>query len=314
VRARAVKESSHTEIVDSILVRFSVALPRIDAGAEFIRPSALLQIAQAAEAAGLDACHVTDHPFPLAGDTAAGRQSFDPFSTLAFIAAGTNRLLLHTNVLVPAYRNPFLVANEAMTVNHLSGGRLILGVGAGYLEPEFAALGVNFAERNELIDEAIEAMRMAWSGDPITYSGRHWLAAGNALPVLEHPVAPPIWAGGNSTRAMERAVAACQGWSPFQSPSSRSAVTRTGTIGTLADLRAKVAHLNRIVELRGRTQPLDICFLIRNAWSDVPDDLILGELAEFADIGVTWIALAVEASSLEGTIDRIHALGTLLRS
>ncbi len=295
-------------------MRFSVALPRVDAGNEFIRPAALAAIARAIEEAGLDACHVTDHPFPLAGNTATGRQALDPFSTLAFAAAATKRINLHTNVLVLPYRNPFLVASAASTLNQLSEGRLILGVGAGYLEPEFAALGVNFAERNDLVDEAIMVIRQAWHGAPVTRTGRHWLANGNALPTLEQASTPPIWMGGNSKLAMGRAVASCEGWSPFQSPGSRSAVTRTGAIATLADLRSKINELNKVVELSGRTQPLDICFLIRGVWSNAPDELILAQLSELSDMGVTWIAFSIEAGSVPAMIDRLHALGTLLGS
>lgn len=295
-------------------MRYSVALPRVDAGREFLAPAALASIARAIEVAGFDACHVTDHPFPLAGNTATGRQALDPFSTLAFVAAATTRISLHTNVLVLPYRNPFLVASAASTLNQLSEGRLILGVGAGYLEPEFTALGVNFAERNELVDEAIMVIREAWHGAPITRAGRHWLANGNGLPMLGHANAPPIWMGGNSKVAMERAVASCEGWSPFESPGSRSALTRTGTIATLADLRNKIEEVGRIIERKGRTRPLDICFLIRGAWSNAADELILAQLSELNEIGVTWIALAIEAGSVPAMIDRIHAVGALLRS
>lgn len=193
------------------MMRFSVAMPRVDAGMAFIRPAALAAIAQAIEEAGLDACHVTDHPFAMAANKALGRQAMDPFSTLAFLAAATRHIKLHTNVLILPYRNPFLVASAAATLNQLSEGRLILGVGAGYLESEFMALGASFAERNELVDEAISAIRHAWQGEPIQLSGRHWLANGNALPFLEQSTAPPIWMGGNSKLAMDRAVAFCEG-------------------------------------------------------------------------------------------------------
>jgi len=291
-----------------------MALPRVDAGMEFIRPEALATIAQTIEAAGLDACHVTDHPFPLAGNTATGRQALDPFSTLAFVAAATRHIKLHTNVLILPYRNPFLVASAASTLNQLCEGRLILGVGAGYLEPEFAALGVNFAERNELVDEALSILRLAWQGTPITRTGLHWRAEGNALPILGQATTPPIWMGGNSKLAMQRAIASCEGWSPFHSPSTRSALTRTGTIATLADLRRKIEELDRIIELSGRTQPLDICFLLRGAWSNASDELILDELAELSDMGVTWIALSVEASSVSAMIERIQALGAVIGS
>ncbi len=146
-------------------MRVSVSLPvdKMDSGAEFVSGEAIAKMARAAEEAGFDACFVTDHPMPderwLAG---GGHHALDPFVALSFAAAATHRLRLQTHVLVAAYRNPFLTAKAAASLDALSNGRVILGVAAGYLEAEFAALGVDFAERNELCDAAIRTMRRGW--------------------------------------------------------------------------------------------------------------------------------------------------------
>ncbi len=95
-------------------------------------------------------------------------------SGLAFAAASTTTLRLQTHVYVAAYRNPFLAAKGVATLDALSGGRVILGVAAGYLRPEFGALGVDFDERNELLDECIEVMRKVWTEDEVAYEGRHF--------------------------------------------------------------------------------------------------------------------------------------------
>src|SRR6267378_2734310 len=97
-------------------------------------------------------------------------------AALGFCAAVTRRLLLMTLLLVLPYRNPLLAAKAAATVDVLSGGRLVLGVGSGYLRSEFAALGVDFAERGALFTEAIEAMRGIWAADNYGYVGRHFTA------------------------------------------------------------------------------------------------------------------------------------------
>src|SRR5262245_21320264 len=134
-------------------MRLSLGLEtaRSDQPEEFTTGEAIAEMAKAAEAAGFDAVFVTDHPFPddrwLAG---GGHHALDPFVALAFAAASTTTLRLHTNLYVAAYRNPFLSAKAVATLDHLSNGRVILGIGAGYLEPEFDALGVAFDERNDL--------------------------------------------------------------------------------------------------------------------------------------------------------------------
>ncbi len=125
-------------------MRLSLGLEtsRSDRPEEFVTAEAIAEMAKAAEAAGFDAVFVTDHPFPddrwLDG---GGHHALDPLVALAFAAAATSTIGLHTNLFVLAYRNPFLSAKGIATLDQLSNGRVILGVGAGYLEPEFAALG-----------------------------------------------------------------------------------------------------------------------------------------------------------------------------
>ncbi len=136
-------------------MRLSVGLPthRVDRADEFVTADAVAQLAAAAEAAGFDAVFVTDHPFPTDGWLAhGGHHALDPLVALAFAAAATRTLRLHTNLFVLAYRNPFVSAKAIATLDVLSGGRVILGVGAGYLEGEFDALGAPFDERNDATD------------------------------------------------------------------------------------------------------------------------------------------------------------------
>src|SRR6266478_2440043 len=117
----------------------------------------------------------------------------------------------------------------------LSGGRFILGVAAGYLEPEFAALGVLFDERDDLADEAIRAMKAAWGGE-----GRHFVARGHtALPRPLQQPHPPIWVGGNSKRAIRRAVLLGDGWMPIFNPAAHAGRRRTPAIESAADVRAE---------------------------------------------------------------------------
>ena len=191
-------------------MRVSYGLPthRVDCGEEFLAPGAIGELAAAAEAAGFGAVYTTDHPFP--GDdwlAHGGHHALDPLVALSFAAAATSTIRLHTNLFILAYRNPFLAAKGIATLDVLSGGRTVVGIGAGYLEPEFDALGVPFAERNDRMDEALAAMEAAWSGRSVTFEGAGFRAPGNTmLPRPRQLPRPPLWVGGNSRRAIRRAV------------------------------------------------------------------------------------------------------------
>src|SRR5262245_32167890 len=135
------------------------------------------EVAAAAEKAGFDAIALTEHPIPGASWLrAGGHQSLDPFVALGFAAAATTRLRLMTNLSVAPYRNPFLLAKAAATVDRLSGGRLILGLGAGYQKSEFFALGVDASERAALFEEALDVLPLHWRGEPFTHQGLHFNA------------------------------------------------------------------------------------------------------------------------------------------
>jgi len=139
-------------------MHFSLGLPPFaDRPEEFVSGKAVREMSQHAESLGFGAVYVTDHP---AGDQkwleTGGHHALDPFVALSFAAASTTTLRLQTHVLVLAYRNPFLTAKSVLSLDVLSGGRLTLGVAAGYLRSEFNALGVDYDERNALADEAID--------------------------------------------------------------------------------------------------------------------------------------------------------------
>jgi len=151
-------------------------------------------VLEAAEAGGFGAVGFTDHPIPSRRWLeAGGHNALDPFAALAFCAAVTEQIRLMTNVVVVPYRNPFLLAKMVATVDVLSEGRTILGAGTGYLRAEYRALGVEFDERNELFDEALDTILAAWSGDEVTFEGRHFTASSNrAHPEPVQQPHPPL--------------------------------------------------------------------------------------------------------------------------
>jgi probable F420-dependent oxidoreductase len=298
-------------------VRFSVQLPtdRVDRGDEFVSAAGVAALARAAEAAGFDACFVTDHPFPGQRWLAAGgHHTLDPFVALSFAAAATERIRVQTNVLVLPYRNPFLAAKAAASLDVLSGGRLVLGVATGYLESEFAALGADLGERNERSDEAIRAMVAAWTGEDVRFEGRHFAARGNTM--LPHPAQkphPPLWVGGNSRRAIRRAVELGQGWIPFPTPARLASHLRTAALESEEDLAARLSYLREHAEKVGRSAPLDVCFvpfgLDTSSSGGVDPDEFLETVARLEALGVTWASIGLPARSRAEWCDRVGRFG-----
>jgi probable F420-dependent oxidoreductase len=286
-------------------MRFSVQLPtdRAHQDLEFIGQDAIAEMARAVEAAGFDACYVTEHPFPTDGWLGAGgHHAIDPFVSLAVAATTTRTLRLHTNILVLAYRNPFLTAKAVASLDAVSGGRVILGVAAGYLEGEYRALGADFAHRNEITDEALVAMKRAWSEKSLRFRGRDYEATGNTM--LPRPLQkphPPIWVGGNSRRAMRRVVEHADGWLPFPLPAEFRDRTRTDAIESVDDLRRKIELLRELAANAGRAEPLDVCFVPfghgMNSQKQVDAGAFCETVGELEAIGVTWLALGLPCES-----------------
>jgi probable F420-dependent oxidoreductase len=285
-------------------VRYTVALPtdQVGQGEEFVTAPAVAEMAAAIEAAGFDACHVTDHPFPP-GEwvSSGGHHSLDPLVTLAVAAAATTRLRLHTNVFVPAYRNPFIAAKGIATLDALSGGRVILGVAAGYLAGEFDALGAPYKDRGAALDAALAAMTRAWAGQEVVADGDGWAAKGNVM--LPRPSAaphPPIWIGGNSRAARRRAAAVGQGWSPFPARRGMAAATGTAPLDGPDALRRGIAELRSEAQRHGRTEPLDVCmtpFSHPHHRPALDPARLLDEAAELAALGVTWLSIRLPSPS-----------------
>lgn len=224
---------------------------------EFLQPEAVTEIATCLERAGFDGCTLTDHPVPTGRWLdAGGHYAQDPFVMLALVAAVTKKLRLHTGILVLPYRNPFITARSVATLDLFSGGRVTLGVGSGYLKGEYKALGVDFERRNELMDEYLRALKLAWTQDEFTFEGTGYTALGNRI--IPRPVQkphPPLMIGGNSKRAIRRAVELGDGWCPFFTPPGVSQTSRTASMTTEADLIEGIKYMREYSEQFGRKEP-----------------------------------------------------------
>ena len=251
------------------------------------------ELAVVAERAGWKGFSFTEHPAPTAKWLeSGGHQSLDPFVALGHVAAVTSEIKLLTYIAVLPYRNPASLAKSAATVDKLSNGRFILGVGAGYLKAEYFALGVDFDERNVLFDEALDVLPLHWSGEPFDYAGTHFNCRGTIgrpRPV-QQPI--PIWIGGNAAITLRRVAERAQGWMPLTGPAGLFSTVRSPQMTTTDDL---VERLQRLRSLAGdRFADLDICV----AYTDgAIDDFTRNverhrdTLGRLAESGATWVVV-----------------------
>ncbi|MEX5634858.1 LLM class F420-dependent oxidoreductase [Parafrankia sp. FMc2] len=281
---------------------------------DFLDPGPLGDVARAVEKAGFDALSLTEHPVPGARWLEnGGHQSLDPFIGLGYVAAVTERLRLLTHLSVAPYRNPFLLAKSAATVDKVSGGRFTLGIGTGYQKSEFYALGVDFEERNALFDEILDVLPLHWSGEPFSFKGLHFDARNviaQPRPVQD-PI--PIWIGGNSKLSRRRVAARGQGWMAMSGGPQLSTTARTVSIGSLADLGTMIREMRDAAAANGRTDLIDVSYSYSGVTS--PDavttdvDRHREALAEIEKAGVTWTLISSRTRSAAETIAFVEAFG-----
>ncbi len=191
-------------------MKFGIHLPQIG---EHVTPEMVGSAAREAEELGYDSIWVNDHLAVPADAPYPPACILEPIITLTWAAAQTKTIVLGTSVLLLALRHPVHLAKELASLDILSGGRLILGAGVGWLEGEFEALGIPFAERGPRTDESIRLLRACWSEDPIESEAEIIAAKTKNIRALPQPGRRiPIWIGGNSAAARRRAKQMGDGW------------------------------------------------------------------------------------------------------
>ncbi len=198
------------------MVQFSFRPPNADYLGFEATTEGIIQTARKAEELGYDAVFVNDH---IIVDTSprstAWANTYDPFIALSFIAAHTTRIAIGTSVLIMPYRNPIATAKMMATLDQMSGGRVIAGIGVGWSETEYSALGVPFRERGARTNEYLRIWQACWGPDEVSFEGKFFSFANmriNPKP-LQQPH-PPIWVGGSSAAALRRAAEFAQVWQP----------------------------------------------------------------------------------------------------
>ena len=270
--------------------RFGTSLPgvqqipaRAQAWERAIGGAQVLEAARAAERAGFDWVSCSDHvAVPVSRAAAMGASWFDAGSTLAFVAGATTRIRLLSHVLVLPYRHPLVIAKQYGTLDHLSGGRLILGVGSGHLKPEFKVLGADFDRRGTVSDDYLAAIAAAWSEEVMV-----------APRVAQRP-RPPIWVGGNSRAALRRAARLADGWVPWQLEPEACA--------------AAVADARRLRAEAGGPEAFEVVAPLAVP-AGVTADALVAAVARWRAAGATAFHVGIAAGGLADLLARLEWFG-----
>jgi probable F420-dependent oxidoreductase len=298
-------------------MRFTAEYPILsdDDGGSWIDPANVAKFAIAMEAAGFDAIAFTDHPAPsgkwLRG---GGHETFDPFVALGYLAGVTSRIRLMTHLVVVPYRNPFIQAKSMTSVDVLSGGRATFVLGTGYLRSEFAALGVDMEERNDLLDEAVEVIKGVWTNEEFSYVGRHFSAQGQTQrPAPVQTPHPPLWMGGNSKVNLRRIAQWGQGWAAMMGSPELVKTTRTAGIYSIEDLAKSIGYLGEQLVENGRTlADVDICATLPSLrLSDsLSNQERIDDIGKAAAVGCTWVGATIPHGSLAAALEAVEQFGT----
>jgi probable F420-dependent oxidoreductase len=284
----------------------------------------ILALVREGERLGLHSAMVADHivfpvesrsayPYTLDGKHPSVGDALDAFSILGLVAGATERLRLVTSVLVLPYRNPVLTAKMAASLDVLSGGRLTLGVGAGWLKEEFEALNSPpYEARGAVTDEWITIFKQLWSCSPASFEGRFYRYADiRCEPFPVQRPHPPIWVGGHSRAALRRTARHGDGWHP---------------VGAVAasplpppEMRSNIETLKRLTEAEGRDfSALTISYKAalydvgiaspdgsRRPFSGRPTE-IAGDIRTFAAIGVHELIFDFRGQSIAESVERLE--------
>jgi probable F420-dependent oxidoreductase len=265
-------------------------------------------VARVAEHAGFAYVAVCDHvAIPKSRAPAMSTTWYDCVATLAYLAGLTQRVRLLSHIYVLPYRHPLAAAKQWMTLDALSGGRAILGVGTGHLEAEFAALGVDFHRRGALLDEAIDAVRAAFADDFSAHAGAAW--SYHEMGQQPRPVQPrvPIWVGGSSPAALRRAAERGDGWLPQGPPEGGM----SAGIARLQEMRDRAGRAGRPFTVGALSGPLyvgDPRWDVGRAVHGSPEQ-IAAFLRVLAGFGVDQIQVAFRSRDVHELYDQLRVFG-----
>jgi probable F420-dependent oxidoreductase len=259
-------------------------------------PRELRRVAEAADRLGFHHLSCSEHvAIPASVAATRGARYYDPAATLGFFAACTEQIRLLTHVVVLPYHHPLAVAKRFGTLDRLSGGSVILGVGVGSLQEEFCLLGADFAGRGARFEEALVALRAALGSERPDHRGVHYSFSDLILdptPVQSHV---PIWLGGRSPRSLRRALRYADGWDPF----------RYGA----AELEALLQQARDWPEWRQRRTSFALALTPARPFdlsTEIGIAAAAGAVAQFESIGATILNLRFRSRDAGDYIDQLE--------
>jgi len=260
----------------------------------------LVAVAQAADRLGYHHLGASEHvAVPIDVDPRRGLRYWDLLSTLAFLAAKTERIRLATNMVVLPYHHPLEVLKHYSTLDRLSGGRVILGIGVGSLQEEFALLGRQFKGRDARADDAIRAIRAGWGKQVQHYRGAHFSYENFAVDPIAVQERVPIWVGGRTERSLRRAVELSDGWVPFLLEPEQ--------------LATMLSRARQTKAWQQREHPLEIVLWPEPAVDALNDaDRVRRQAHEYLDLGATILNYRFHSESLAHHLDQMARLVELL--
>jgi probable F420-dependent oxidoreductase len=268
----------------------------------------LVAVARAADRAGLSYVAVCDHvAIPKDRADAMGTTWWDTVATLSYLAAVTERVGLLSHVSPVGYRHPLQTAKQWLTLDRLSGGRALLGVGAGHVEGEFEALGVDFSRRGRLLDEVIDALRGAFADELTSHHGETWSYDDMVLGPRPVQARIPIWVAGSSPAALRRAAERGDGWLPQGPPAGGM----SAGIARLRELRERAGRAGQPFTIGALSGPLYVGqpgWDIGRAVAGSPEELATF-LRSLRDLGVQQIQVRFRSRDHRELCDQIRAFG-----
>ncbi len=302
-------------------MHFGFALPSRGALA---RPDTLVKLAERADALRYSSAFVTDHvviptayssTYPYSPTGKAGSDwnegYLEPLALLSFLAGATSRVRLGTSVLVVPYRNPVVTAKMLATLDVMSGGRVILGAGVGWLREEFEALhSPPFDERGKVTDEYLRLMRDCWTREPVAFDGTYYrMGPVSALPKPAQKGGIPIWTGGHTDVALKRAGELADGWHPIghRAPASLYPAEYAEKVAVIHDWARKAGRNPKTITLSFRV-PLEL--RPKRAKAPGGDRIpfrgtaaeVIQDIREYEALGVTHVVFDLTPQDLRGQL------------
>jgi probable F420-dependent oxidoreductase len=300
---------------------------KIPTSGPLANPEAIATLARSGEQMGFGIIGVSDHiviprsirsryPYSESGEFGGSGECMDQLTLLSFLAGKTSTARLLTSVMVVPHRSPVLTAKMLATIDVLSGGRLIVGCGVGWMKEEFEALGAPpFEKRGAVANEYIRAFKELWTSDDPTFDGEY--VRFSDVSFEPRPVQkphPPIWVGGESPQALRRAARLGDGWYPI-------GTNPRFPVGTARQLSASLTRLRRYTEEAGR-DPAEIDVAYSAGWYDDPKarmvpggdsrtfagtpEQVAGDIRAFERMGVRHLMLGFQRDTVAETLERME--------